>query len=134
MKSLDWQQWLKQGQQYESAGIGKNKSASKLDPVIVYNLFSMSLESYCMAILDCHGTLADNHTFTDLLDSLDRVCPIEPELKRRILDLEKCQQICSFEDFVVAEVDAIVNREFQDVVKHIGNLARSQCADYAQAG
>lgn len=134
MKALNWQQWLKEGQQYEKAGIGKNKTASKLDPIIVYNLFSMSLESFCMAILDYHGTLADNHTFSDLLDSLERVCPVKPDLKCRILELEKCQQICSFDDFVVAQVDSIVNREFQDVIKLVSELAHAECGGYAEAG
>ncbi|MHC4553088.1 MAG: hypothetical protein ACYSUT_10050 [Planctomycetota bacterium] len=127
MESINWKQWLLQGRQYQDAGSSKNGAASKLSPTVVYNLFSMSLESYCMAILDYHGTLADNHTFTDLLDSLERVIDVDPELKRRILDLEKCQQICSFEDFIIAEVDSIVNREFQEVVGIVGQLAQTQC-------
>jgi len=127
MGALNWKQWLVQGRQYEDAGGSKNGVESKLSPVVVYNLFSMSLESYCMAILDYHGTLADNHTFTDLMDSLERVYAVKPELKRRILDLEKYQQICAFDDFVVAEVDSIVNREFQNVVGIFGEIARTEC-------
>lgn len=127
MGALNWKQWLVQGRQYEDAGTSKTGAASKLSPVVVYNLFSMSLESYCMAILDYHGTLADNHTFTDLVDSLERVYAVTPELKRRILDLEKCQKICGFDDFVIAEVDSIVNREFQNVVGLLGDMARTEC-------
>jgi len=127
MGALNWEQWLVQGRQYEVAGTSKNGAASKLSPVVVYNLFSMSLESYCMAILDYHGTLADNHTFTDLMDSLERVYTVNSELKRRILELEKCQQICAFDDFVVAEVDSIINCEFQNVVALLGEMARTEC-------
>lgn len=127
MKALNWKRWLEEGRQYEEAGASKAGSTSKLSPTVVYNLFSMSLESYCMAILDYHGTLADNHTFTDLMDGLEKVTSIEPELKRRILELEKCQQICAFEDFTIANVDSIVNREFQNVIELFGRLARTQC-------
>lgn len=128
MGTLNWKQWLIEARQYEDAGTSKNRAASRLSPVVVYNLFSMSLESYCMAILDYHGTLADNHTFTDLMDSLEKICVVDPELKRRILDLEKCQQICSFKDFTIAEVDSIINREFQNVLGVFGELARTQCS------
>ena len=127
MKAIDWKQWLVKGRQYENAGLSKSGVSSKLSPVVIYNLFSMSLESYCMAILDYHGTLADNHTFTDLIDSLERVYTISPGLKRRILELEKHQQICAFDDFFVAEVDSIVNREFQDVIGTFGEIARTEC-------
>ena len=126
MRPQGWREWLKHGCQYEKAGVGKSEN-SKLSPVIIYNLFSMALESYCMSILDYHGTLADNHTFTDLLNALETVCTIDAELKQRILELEKCQKICAFDDFVTAEVDSIVNREFQSVVEILGQLARSQC-------
>ena len=131
MSELNWEKFLELGRQYEASGKGKNRSDSKLSPLVVYNLFSMALENYCMAILTHHGTMADNHTFTDLIDSLDRVYPLDPELRRRILDLERHQQICSFEDFVVAEVDTIVNREFQQVVALLGKAASSACSKAA---
>lgn len=131
MKELNWKQWLIQADQYEKAGTAKDGVSSRLSPEIVYNLFSMSLESYSMAILDYHGTLADNHTFTDLVEAIERVTTLEPELKRRILELEKCQQICSFDDFVVAQVDSIMNREFQNVIQIFGNWARSLCCSAA---
>ena len=127
MKTRNWKQWLAEGHQYEQAGSKKVGKFSKLSPTVVYNLFSMSLESYCMAILDYHGTLADNHTFTDLMNGLERVTTVEPTLKQRILELEKCQQICSFEDFTIAKVDSIVNREFQKVIGIVRELAYTQC-------
>lgn len=125
-KPQGWQQWLEHGRQYEIAGSGKSGN-SKFSPTIIYNLLSMSLESYCMAILDYHRTLPDNHTFTDLMNALERVCVIDPDLKRRVFELEKCQQICAFDDFEIARVDTIVNREFQRVVEIMGQMACSQC-------
>ena len=45
----------------------------------------MSLESYVMAILDVHQNLPDNHTYTDLIEGLEKVITVKPELKARIL-------------------------------------------------
>lgn len=123
----EWEKFLELGREYEGSAKSKNGPMSKLSPVVIYNLLSMSLENYCMAMLTYHGTMADNHTFTDLVDSLERVCPLEESLKRRILDLERYQQICSFSDFVVAEADSIVNREFQDVIAVLGKTALTVC-------
>ncbi len=127
MSEMEWEKFLELGRQYEASGKSKNGPMSKLSPVVVYNLFSMALENYCMAMLMYHGTMADNHTFTDLIDSLERVCPLDAALKGRILDLERHQQICSFADFVVAEVDSIINREFQDVVAVLSETAHAEC-------
>ena len=127
MSELNYAKFLELGRQYEASGKGKNGANSKLSPLVVYNMFSMALENYCMAILIYHGTMADNHTFTDLVNSLDTVRPLEPELKRRILDLERHQQICSFTDPIVGQIDTIINREFQDVVSVLAEIANSEC-------
>jgi hypothetical protein len=129
MSDPNHNKFLNLGRQYEAAAVGKDGTDSRLSPLVVYNMFSMALENYCMAILTCHGTMADNHTFTDLLESLDRVCPFDSELKRRIFDLERHQQICSFTDPIVGQVDTIINREFKDVVSKVAEIADSQCCN-----
>ena len=131
MHELDFNEFLELGRKYETSGKGKNGADSKLPPQVVYNLFSMALENYCMAILTYHGTLADNHTFTDLMNNLDEIYPLDPELKRRILDLERYQQICSFTDPIVQRVDTIVNRELGSVVSELAQVANLVCSKAA---
>lgn len=80
---MDWKKWLKQGDQYLKA-VGQDGQKSRFGTDIRYNLLSMSLESYVMSILDFHQNLQDNHTYTDLMAGLERVMPVEPELKNRI--------------------------------------------------
>ena len=72
---------------------------SILGASIRYNLLSISLESYVMAILDFHHTLPDNHTYTDLINALEEVIPIDDTLKNRILQYENIQSICSIEKY-----------------------------------
>ena len=131
MSELDFGKFLELGRQYEASGKGKSGASSKLPPLVVYNMFSLALENYCMAMLTYHGTMADNHTFSDLMDCLDRVCPLDSGLKRRILDLERHQQICSFTDPIVGQVDSIINREFQDVISVLAKVAHSECSQVA---
>ena len=127
MKELSWSQWLEEGAKYERAGKGKGGKDSKLSPVVVYNLLSMSLESYSMAILDYHKDLADNHTFSDLMYCIERHFSLDPVLKAKIEKLEQYQRICSFSDFVVSQADKDVNKEFEEVLVEFGELARRTC-------
>ena len=64
MGALTWQTWLDHGDKYLKSGTPKEEGRVKLLPSIRYNLLSMALESFSMAILDYHKTLPDNHTFT----------------------------------------------------------------------
>lgn len=52
-----------------------------------------------MAITGYHQNLPDNHTYTDLITALERVMPIDQMLKRRILQYENIQSICSLEKY-----------------------------------
>ncbi len=127
MSELTWSQWLEEGAKYERAGRGKSGKDSKLSPVVVYNLLSMSLESYSMGILDYFKDLADNHTFSDLVYCIEKHISIDPDLKSRILKLELYQRICSFSDFVISQADKDVNSEFSEVLIEFGDFARRIC-------
>lgn len=93
-----WEKWLKEGDQYLKAATPKGKK-SRFGPDIRYNLLSMSLEGYIMAITDYHNNLPDNHTYTDLLEALERVIPVDESLKHRLLQYENIQSICSIEKY-----------------------------------
>ncbi len=95
---LNWQKWLKNGDQYLMAATPKGEK-SRFGADIRYNLLSLSLEGYIMAILDYHNDLPLNHTYTDLINSLETVIPIDKKLKVRILKYENIQSICSIEKY-----------------------------------
>ncbi len=110
--SLDWKKWLKEGDQYFKS-VSPDGRKSRFGTDIRYNLLSMALESYIMAIMDFHHTLPDNHTYTDLIEGLEQVMAVDPDLKSRILKYENIQSICSIEQY---------HREHQPEETDINNL------------
>lgn len=96
-----WSIWLREGKQYLKAGSGKN---NKFNNEILYNLLAMSLEKLVMAILGFKMSLPFNHTFTDLMEALEKIVPIEKEFKDTILSLEKKQELCSFDEYIRTDI------------------------------
>ncbi len=127
-KELGWKTWLKQGDQYLKAGTPKGPKP-KFGPEIRYNMLSMSLESYSMAILDYKQNLPDNHTFTDLVYGLERVIDLDPVLKERILKYENIQSICSVEKFHIAAPNEDELLDLRGAIVEVGELAKSICPD-----
>ncbi|MBU0994558.1 MAG: hypothetical protein KJ737_18850 [Proteobacteria bacterium] len=122
VSNLNWQTWLKHGDQYLKAATSKGET-SRFGADIRYNLLSLSLEGYVMAILDYHKRLPDNHTYTDLIDALEIVMPLDPGLKSRILQYENIQSICSIDKY---QRNAPTEEELSDLkgaIVEIGNIA-----------
>jgi HEPN domain-containing protein len=120
----NWSIWLREAHQYLKAGKNEKK---RFDNSILYNLLAMSLEKFVMAILGYNLMLPLNHTFTDLVESLEKVCPLDRELKDTILRLETRQEICSFEDYVRTEISAEDIILLREVVKKTGEIADGIC-------
>lgn len=125
---LDWRSWMVQGDQYLKAGTPKGEKA-KFGGEVRYNLLSMSLESYVMAIMDFHKTLPDNHTYTDLMDGLERVIPVNADLKERILKYENIQSICSVEQFHIKSPDDDQLVELRTAIVEISGIAKGICVE-----
>jgi hypothetical protein len=124
--NLNWQQWLKNGDQYLKAATPKSEK-SRFGPEIRYNLLAMSLEGYAMAILDYHNHLPDNHTFIDLIAALDVVIPIEETLKERILKYENFQSICSIEKYHRCNPTDEELNDLRGAITEIGTIAHRTC-------
>jgi hypothetical protein len=124
---LNWQTWLKNGDQYLNAATPKNKT-SRFGTDIRYNLLSMSLEGYIMAILDYHGDLPENHTYTDLVLALERVVPIDDALKKRILAYENLQSICSIDKYSRKNPTEMELVDLKGAIDEISRIAHKTCA------
>ena len=124
--SINWSTWLRNGDQYMKAATPKGKK-SRFGAAIRYNLLSLSLESYSMAILDYHKTLPDNHTYTDLMDALDGVITVETGLKERILQYENIQSICAIDRYFRKEPTEEDLDDLQDAIADIGSMAHEVC-------
>ncbi len=122
LTDLDWRKWLKNGDQYLKAATPKGET-SRLGPDIRYNLLSMSLEGYIMAILDFYNDLPENHTFFDLVNALERVMPIDERLKQRILKYENIQSICSLETYHRSAPTEEELTDLRGAIVEIGTMA-----------
>lgn len=125
-RKINWAIWLDQGDQYLKAGTPKS-GKSKFGTSILYNLLSMSMESYIMAILDYKQNLPDNHTYTDLIMGLERVMPIDEELKMRVLKYENIQSICSVDKFSIQEPSVEEIDDLRGAICEIKDIAYKSC-------
>lgn len=122
---LNWTNWLKNGDQYlKAAGTSKK---FRFDTDVAYNLLSMSLESFVMAILDIHNSLPENHTFTDLMDALETVRPVDTSLRKKILKYESIQSICSVDKYQRENPSEEAVNELREAVKQISDMAHKIC-------
>ena len=122
---LNWKTWLRSGDQYLKASGSSQKM--RFDTDIVYNLLGMALEGYVMAILDANNSLPENHTFTDLMDALETVCPVSPTLRESILKYESLQSICAVDKYSRQKPTADAVNELREAVQQIGLLAHEVC-------
>ncbi len=125
--SLTWEFWLKEGDQYLKASKPEAKS-NRFGTQIVYNLLSMSLEKYIMAILDFNKSLPDNHTYTDLFNALDTVISIDSGLKNRILQYESIQSICSVDKFEINDPTEEQISDLKEALLEFKGIAHQACA------
>ncbi len=121
-----WKEWLPKGDQYLNAGTPKS-GTSKFGTDILYNVLSMALESYIMAILDYKQNLPDNHTYTDLIFGLERVMTIDPKLKEKILKYESIQSICSIDKFSIKKPTDEQITDLRDAIIEVKDLAYNVC-------
>jgi hypothetical protein len=127
-RQINWRKWLENGDQYLKASTPKNKR-SRFGTIIRYNLISMSLESYIMAILDYHKTLPDNHTFTDLITAMETVLPLDATLKSRILHYENIQSICLVEKYYHRSPTEEELVDLTGAITELATIAHKSCVE-----
>lgn len=124
--NLNWKTWLQHGDQYLKAATPKGEK-SRLGADIRYNVLSMSLEGYIMAMLDYNGCLPENHTYIDLINALDRVYPLDKDLRSRILRYENIQSICSIEQYSRRAPSDEELTDLHGAISEIGSIAHGIC-------
>jgi len=89
-----WSEFMTEGDAYLKTARGGQKRPGVFTPEILYNLLAMAIEKHIMAALIFKGTLADNHTFTDMIHSARKLCPLDDALIEKLIQLESYQEIC----------------------------------------
>lgn len=66
----------------------------KFNTESLYQLVALAIEGLWIAWLDQHGGAPDHHAFRDLIRAAERVEPLPPDLKARLLGLDRYQTLC----------------------------------------
>lgn len=119
-----WSVWLREGRQYFKAGSGEK---GRFNNAVLYNLLAMAFEKFVMAILGFHLSLPINHTFTDLIYSLEKYYPLDAETRETLLKLETKQEICSFEDCMRADVSDEDIGIMRETIRKFDAMASDVC-------
>ncbi len=107
----------------------KKSSAS-----VVFNIASMALENYLIALCELYGVTPGNHNFECLMDAVETVVTISPEMEKEIRSLDLLYGICSLENFHIGipeEQDA--NRVLM-MCRYVETVFDSERVDLVRSG
>jgi|WetSurMetagenome_2_1015567.scaffolds.fasta_scaffold00063_36 hypothetical protein len=66
---------------------------------LVFNVASVAIEDYLLALCSYHGVMPFNHNYTCLMDAAERVVTFDPDLRNNIRSLDEIFGICSVENY-----------------------------------
>ena len=102
---------------YRSARVYHRRAEQFLDegqdPSVVFNVGSVALENYLIALCDLYGVEPGNHNYTCLMDEVELVIDVLPVLNQEIRSLDLIFGICSLENYhhgipVPADTDRVL--------------------------
>ena len=108
--SNDYKAYMTDGNKYLQTARGGLKRPSIFTAEILYNIIGLAIEKHVMGALMAKRKLADNHTFTDLIEATDQIGGIDNAIAGQLRKFESYQNICPvFAGYHRAEVplDAI---------------------------
>lgn len=66
---------------------------------LVFNIASVALERYLVAMCELYGVEPMNHNFITLMMTVDKLVPVPKDLSREIKSLDKIFGICFLDDY-----------------------------------
>ncbi|NNJ69974.1 MAG: hypothetical protein HKP10_01640 [Kiritimatiellales bacterium] len=90
----DYKAFMNEGDKYLKTARGGVKRPAVFTGEILYNIIGLAIEKHVMGALMAKGKLADNHTFTDLIDAADQVGGIDEPIAVQLRKFESYQNIC----------------------------------------
>ncbi|MDR1980880.1 MAG: hypothetical protein LBQ39_04560 [Tannerellaceae bacterium] len=72
---------------------------TKKDAGLVFNVASLALERYLVALCDLHGVVPMNHNFISLMKDVEQIVDVPHELSRDIRSLDHIFGICFLETY-----------------------------------
>lgn len=90
----NYQDFMTEGDKYIQTAKGGLNRPEVFTPEILYNIIGLAIEKHVMGALMAKGKLADNHTFTDLIDASNQVGGIGDAIAEQLRKFESYQNIC----------------------------------------
>ena len=90
----EYKAYLDEGVKYLKTARGGLNRPEIFTTEILYNIIGLSIEKTVMGALMAKGCLADNHTFTDLIDASKQIGELDPEIAENLRKFESYQNIC----------------------------------------
>lgn len=90
----DWKSFMHEGDKYLKTAKGGMKRPAVFTSEILYNIIGLAIEKHVMGALMANGQLADNHTFTDLIDATKQIGEIDESIANQLRKFESYQNIC----------------------------------------
>lgn len=66
---------------------------------VVFNVASVALENYLIALCELYGEEAGNHNYTCLMDTVEKIVDVPVVLNKEIRSLDLIFGICSIENY-----------------------------------
>jgi len=86
----DAKAYYKRAMQFQAAGER---------PSLIFNIASVALERYMVAICDLYGAEPKNHNYGILMKEIENFVPVPTDLKKRIKAMDWIFGICSIDEF-----------------------------------
>ncbi len=90
----DYTAFMSEGDKYLKTARGGVKRPTVFTAEILYNIIGLAIEKHVMGALMAKGKLADNHTFTDLIDAANQIGGIDDSIAVKLRKFESYQNIC----------------------------------------
>jgi HEPN domain-containing protein len=66
---------------------------------LIFNIASIALERYLIALCELYGEIPDNHNYNSLMDAVENVVEFPSELNKEIRSLDDIFGICSIDNY-----------------------------------
>ena len=86
--------FMDEGDKYLKTARGGLKRPAVFTSEILYNIIGLAIEKHVMGALMAKGQLADNHTFTDLIEATRQIGEIDKSIADSLRKFESYQNIC----------------------------------------
>ena len=90
----NYQDFMTEGDKYLKTAKGGIKRPAIFTSEILYNIIGLAIEKHVMGALMAKGHMADNHTFTDLIDATKQIGEIDVTIADQLRKFESYQNIC----------------------------------------